>query len=181
MVIVQSDRNFYNEFKDRYTHIISIVCPDEKEIVKPIHNKHLIVKMWDVDKVLKNKFRKYEPPTKDDIWGCLCFAYNRFMIANKFNEDFRLLVHCDAGVSRSTAITLGILWMLSEDIFKTKDVQDAYLKLYLDARKQWCKSLLDWNASVGLCRYIDGRFNPGVVPNQAIMNVLREQLNYFPW
>jgi len=180
MIITQSDRKFYNEFKDRYTHIISIVCPDEKEIVKPIHNKHLIVKMWDVDKVLQNKFRKYEPPTKDDVLGCLCFAYNRFMIANKFNDDFRLLVHCDAGISRSTAITLGILWDISQDIFKDS-VKEEFLRLYLDARKQWCKSLLDWNVSIGLSRYIDDRYNPSVKPNQAILKVLREQLTYFPW
>ena len=59
MIITQSDINFYNEHKNEYTHILSIVCPNEKELVTPIHENHYIAKMWDVDKPLKNKFREY--------------------------------------------------------------------------------------------------------------------------
>ena len=44
--------------------IISIVCPDDDSI-KPINENHLVVKMWDIDKPLENKFRKYEPPSFD--------------------------------------------------------------------------------------------------------------------
>lgn len=180
MLITQSDRNFYNEHKDEYTHILSIVCPDEKELVKPIHNNHYIVQMWDIDQVLKNKFREYNPPSQLAILATLKWVYKQFINSLKNNEDFRLLVHCDAGVSRSTAMTLGILWGISDYIFKD-EVDQNFIKLYIDARKQWCKSLLDWNASVGLCRYIDGRYNPGVKPNQAIIGFLREYLTYFPW
>ena len=180
MIVTQADRKFYNEFKDRYTHIISIVCPDEKELIKPIHKHHWITKMWDVDKVLENQFRKYEQPSAVDIMATISWANIEFFDSLLENKDFRLLIHCDAGISRSTAITLGILWDISQDIFKD-NVKQEFLRLYLDARKQWCKSLLDWNVSIGLSRYIDDRYNPSVKPNQAILKILREQLTYFPW
>ena len=180
MIITQSNRNFYNEHKDEYTHIRSIVCPDEKELVEPIHKNHIITKMWDVDKPLKNKFREYNPPTEDVVIKpirTLSLEWREHLLVNK---DFRLLIHCDAGVSRSAAMTLGLLWDMSYYIFN-KDPLDAVWRQYLEARKQWCKSLLDWNNSIALCRYIDGRYNPGVKPNQAILQIFRMEYMYFPW
>ena len=61
-----------------------------------------------------------------------------------------------------------------------KDYKDVY-RTYIEARKQWCKSLLDWNNSTPLCRYIDGRYNSGIKPNQAILDIFRLNLTYFPW
>ena len=180
MLITQSDRNFYLLNKDNYTHIISIVCPDEKEIVKPLHKNHIIATMWDVDKVLENKFRRYEPPTEQDIGPAMFFAINSYRQCTTDNKDFRLLVHCDAGVSRSPAITLGILWDISAYIFHPFP-KDFVMKQYIEARKQWCRSLLDWNNSTSLSNFIDGRYNPGVKPNQAIINIFRKELQYFPW
>ena len=180
MIITQSDRNFYNEHKDEYTHILSIVCPDEKEIIEPLHSKHYIAKMWDIDKPLKNKFREYEPPTEDVVLKPiydLSFEWREHLLLNK---DFRLLIHCDAGVSRSPAITLGILWDISAYIFHPFP-KDFVMKQYIEARKQWCRSLLDWNNSTGLSNFIDGRYNPGVKPNQAILDIFRLNLTYFPW
>lgn len=184
MIITQADRNFYNEHKDEYTHILSIVCPDEKEIIKPLHDNHIITKMWDIDKPLKNKFREYEPPNTLEINVPIMLIRNRWLDTFKTHEDFRLLIHCDAGVSRSPAMTLGLLWEMSSYIFKTELTafeKDFTFKPYIEARKQWCKSLLDWNNSVSLCRYIDGRLNPGVKPNQAILEYFRFNYNYFPW
>ena len=122
MLITQSDRNFYNHCKDEYSHIISIVCPDEKELIQPISKHHLILKMWDVDKVLENKFRRYNPPNFLTVMSGVGWAQQQFeeTIINK--EDFRLLIHCDAGVSRSSAIALGVLWRMSEDIFSIPDL-----------------------------------------------------------
>lgn len=182
MIITQSDRNFYNEHKDEYTHILSIVCPDEKDLVVPLNDNHLIIKMWDIDKPLKNKFRSYDIPDQEEVEKPLVWSLYKWHDSLINNTDFRLLVHCDAGISRSSAITLGILWELSgmifrEDLLFNKD----YLKPYLEARKQWCKSLLDWNNSVALCRYIDGRFNPGVKPNEAILQIYRHIFCFFPW
>ena len=180
MLITQSNKDFYNEHKDEYTHILSIVCPDEKELVNPIHEHHYIAKMWDIDTPLKNKFREYNPPNYKDFENQYCCIIREWLKSCKQNSDFRLLVHCDAGISRSVAITLGLLWDMSRYIFN-EDPFPATLKLYLEARKQWCKSLLDWNNSVELCRYIDGRYNPGVKPNQAILQIFRTEYMYFPW
>lgn len=184
MIITQSDRYFYNQHKDEYTHILSIVCPDEKELVTPIHENHYIVKMWDIAKPLKNKFREYNPPNMLDIHNPTIILRNNWLDSFKTHEDFRLLIHCDLGISRSPAMTLGLLWVLSEYIFKTELTafeKDFTFRVYLEARKQWCKSLLDWNNSISLCRYIDGRYNPGVKPNQAILEHFRNNYNYFPW
>ena len=184
MIVTQSDRNFYNEHKDEYTHILSIVCPDEKELVTPIHKNHIISKMWDIDKPLENKFRKYTPPNMLDIHNPIMLLRNAWLDSLEKREDFRLLIHCDAGVSRSPAMTLGFLWVISSYVFKTTlniYEKDFIFKPYIEARKQWCKSLLDWNNSVSLCRYIDGRYNPGVKPNQAILEHFRLNYNYFPW
>ena len=180
MLITQSDRNFYNANKDNYNYIISIVCPDEKELVEPIHNNHIIIKMWDIDKKLENKFRTYEPPAGTDVRALMSQATLMYYDSLRNNKEFKLLVHCDAGLSRSSAIVLGILWEFSEFIFSS-NVDDDWLRPYLDARKQWCKSILDWDNSVPLCRYIDGRFNPGIKPNLAILEYFRNNYNYFPW
>ena len=156
------------------------MCPDEKELVTPIHKNHYIAKMWDVDKPLENKFRKYMPPNMLDIHNPTMWLRNAWLDSLEKHEDFRLLIHCDAGVSRSPAITLGLLWDMSYYIFN-KEPLDAVYRTYIEARKQWCKSLLDWNNSTSLCRYIDGRYNPGVKPNQAILEHFRLNYNYFPW
>ena len=180
MLITQSDRNFYNEHKDEYTHILSIVCPDEKELQYPNDRNHYITVMWDVDRVLENKFRRYDPPDTFTVMRTIRWIFDRWYCSAQDNRDFRLLVHCDAGISRSSALTLGILWYFSESIFHTNPY-DVFLKPYIEARKQWCKSLLDWNNSTPLCRYIDGRYNHGVKPNQAILKIFRQNLTYFPW
>lgn len=180
MIITQSDRNFYNAQKDNYTHIISIVCPDEKEIVEPIHDKHYIAKMWDIDKPLKNKFRTYNPPSFLEVNSAIVWACKRWEEAVRNNEFYKLLIHCDAGISRSPAILLGILWKMSELVFNEYP-KEWIMKSYLEARKQWCISYLDWNNSIALKRFIEGRLNPGIKPNQAILQIFRKELSYFPW
>lgn len=186
--IYQSSRNYFNKKTDNgknmgpFTHIISIVCPDEKELITPISNNHLIVKMWDVDKVLKNKFRRYDPPSEKDLHNILLNVMWWFNESCKKNEDFRLLIHCDAGLSRSPAITLGVLWYLSSMFFaKNVDFNSNKLRRYIEARTDYCKSLLEHDFNYSLRWYIDKRFNPGVKPNTWILKVYRDSLPYFPW
>lgn len=179
-MITQSGRDFYNKNKEHYTHILSIVCPDEKELLKPIHEHHLIVKMWDIDKPLENKFRKYDPPNKDDVLHTIEVVGHWWLDASLINKPFNLLIHCDAGVSRSSAMALGVLWEMSYYIFN-KNPLDAVWRTYLEARKEWCAQQVDPDNSVQLKRYIEGRFNPGVQPNKAIMDILRLNSLYFPW
>lgn len=181
MILTQAGRDFYNAARDNYTHIISLVCPDEKELVKPLHKNHLVLQMWDVDKVLENKFRRYEPPSSNSCSEALIWSVARFEESLKKNKPFNLLIHCDAGVSRSSAISLGVLWMISYQIFGVKETDDIYFKEWLEARKHWCAEQVDDVNSVGLFRFIEGRFNPGVRPNQAILKCYRKYFRDFPW
>lgn len=178
MIITQSDRNFYYKNKEKYTHIISIVCPDDD--ITPLHNNHLVIKMWDIDKPMENKFRKYEPPNKDVCLKPIEWIVSKWYETLKKNEYFSLLIHCDAGISRSSAIALGVLWRMSKAVFNDNPDTDVF-RIYLDARKTWCASVVDWDNSNALKRYIDGRFNPGVRPNQAILDIYKKHLNMFPW
>lgn len=180
MILTQSGRDFYNATKDNYSHIISIVCPDEKELTKHAHDNHLILKMWDVDRVLVNQFRKYEPPGEGECILAIQWAERRWENCLREHKPFNLLIHCDAGVSRSSAISLGVLWNISSHIFK-QDPSDLYLRAIIDARKDWCYDKVDDINSTGLRRYIQGRFNPGVRPNQAILRFYRKYFNDFPW
>ena len=71
MKLTQTNRQTANMLTKNFTSmgdfdvIISIVCPDDDSI-KSINENHLVVKMWDIDEPLENKFRKYEPPAYED-------------------------------------------------------------------------------------------------------------------
>lgn len=73
-----------------------------------------------------------------------------------------------------------MLWNISSHIFK-QDPSDLYLRAIIDARKDWRYDKVDDINSTGLRRYIQGRFNPGVIPNQAILGFYRKYFNDFPW
>lgn len=183
IMVTQGSRDYYNAYKDSYTHIISIAAPDDEEL-KPTHEHHVVYKFWDVDHKLENKFRCYEPPTLNEVIEPVLLA-EKWWIESlvESNKVFNLLIHCDAGVSRSPAVTLGVLWRLSSHIF-THDPAKAMLHEYMDARKAWCRDSLDNEFSVPMRRFIDGRYNPGVIPNQAILRHYRESavvLPLFPW
>ena len=72
MKLTQTNRQTANMLTKNFTTmgdfdvIVSIVCPDDDSI-KPINENHLVVKMWDIDEPLENKFRKYEPPSYEDF------------------------------------------------------------------------------------------------------------------
>ena len=177
MFISQGGRGLL-ESKDSYTHVLSVVCPDDGMVGD---DNHLVIKMWDVDRVLENKFRKYLPPSLSDCLRAVNWVEYKYTdcLANK--KDFRLLVHCDAGVSRSPAIALGCVWTLSGLYFKYADNIPNYLiKEYVYARKQWCAEFVAED-SRPLRRFIDGRINSGVQPNQAVLEHFRNYLNAFPW
>lgn len=182
MILTQSNRQFYEVSKYNYSHIISLVCPDEKELIKPLGKNHLILQMWDIDKPLENKFRKYDPPSKESCVKAVTFAKNAWYDYLKKDLDFRLLIHCDAGVSRSSAVALGVLWGCSDCVF-APNPDGIIFREWLEAKKNWCYEQVDNIVSTGLRRYVAGRYNPGVKPNQHILKIYREHFkdSYFPW
>lgn len=186
MKITQTNRNWFNKLTNNgttmgdFTHIVSICCPDDDSI-KPIGENHLVIKMWDVDKVLENQFRKYEPPTLTDCRYILNKVTEWVM---KDGWNLNILIHCDAGVSRSAAIALGIVWDLSLFFFDDEDyIQGIVFEEYVQARKEFCGSLIDTEyGSHFLKWYVEGKnLMRGVKPNQAILRHYRNIFKYFPW
>lgn len=187
MKLTQTDRQTAKMLTKNFTTmsdydlIISIVCPDDDSI-KPISGNHLVVKMWDVDKPLENKFKKYEPPYCEDCSKVVNFV-DRFIYKNR-KADISILVHCDAGISRSSAISLGILWNYSRYIFASYDsTPDYFIREYIGARKEFCASLVDEdNGSHFLRWFVEGKnLMRGVKPNQAILLNFSNLWADFPW
>lgn len=184
MKITQTSRNWFNRLTNNgttmgeFTHIISICCPDDDSI-KPISENHLIVKMWDVNEVLENKFRKYEPPS-EEICADIIKAVDSWVM--QYGYDLNILIHCDAGVSRSAAIALGVVWIISNFFFRMS-VPEKLIGDYIIARKEYCASLVDTEYNSHFLKwYIEGKnLMRGVTPNQVILKHYRNLLNMFPW
>ena len=187
MKLTQTNRQTANMLTKNFTTmgdfdlIVSIVCPDDDSI-KPINENHLVVKMWDIDEPLENKFRKYEPPSYADCSKVIKFIDN-YIYKNR-KADISILVHCDAGISRSSAIALGILWEYSWYIFDSNArLPNYWIKDYFSARKEYCASLVDTNnGSHFLKWFIEGKnLMRGVKPNKAILRNFRNMWVNFPW
>lgn len=76
---------------------VSLVDPDILHGFPTWHN-HLIVGFDDVEQ----DWGRYKAPTIEDIQLILDFT------KNQKNQDCKLLVHCHAGISRSTAMAMAI-------------------------------------------------------------------------
>lgn len=82
------------------SRVISLIDPGA--CVRPMaHAKHLILHLHDVDRALP-ALGLDVPPTMEHLVAVLDFA-------RALTEEDRLLIHCHAGVSRSTAMMIAIL------------------------------------------------------------------------
>lgn len=159
-----------------FTHIISICCPDDN--IKPINKNHLVIKIWDVDEDLENKFRKYKAPTEKDLQP---IVNNVSKWIEKYGWNLNILIHCDAGISRSTAIALACVWYISSFFFASF-VYENCLKDYIRVRKEFCASLIETRYDKLLKWYIEGKnLMRGAKPNQAILKYYRKTMHLFPW
>lgn len=77
--------------------IVSLVDPAAARNLEPDSN-HLVIPMHDIDQPMTG----WIYPTEDHVREVLEFA-------KSIKEDDNVLVHCHAGVSRSTAMAIGIL------------------------------------------------------------------------
>ena len=176
MLLVQGGRELLAN-KNDFTHILSIVCPDDTSIAEDPN--HHVARMWDISEPLKGKFREYKAPDMITVLNALAW-FDRVYINNSGN--IKILVHCDMGVSRSSAMALGLLWSASSLYFRdvSELTRPGLLKSWLEARKDWCLGCVSEDC-VGLRRFVEGRINPSVHPNQAVLKHLRKLLQDFPW
>lgn len=90
------------------THFVSMVDPDEKEAIpQPRHVKsqlQLIFSDLDDIEMKLPKYLRYTPPQEHDIAALVKFGQSLSGL-----EDWGLLAHCEAGISRSTAAAITIL------------------------------------------------------------------------
>lgn len=90
------------------THFVSLVDPDETETIPFPRNAstqlQLIFSDLDDIEMRLPKFARYVPPQEHDISALVKFGRGLSSL-----EDWGLLAHCEAGISRSTAAAITIL------------------------------------------------------------------------
>lgn len=90
------------------THFVSMVDPDEKETIPQPRNakSQLQLVFSDLDDIEMKlpKYRRYTPPQEHDIAALIKFGHGLASL-----DDWGLLAHCEAGISRSTAAAITIL------------------------------------------------------------------------
>jgi len=103
-------RESIGDYQDEpITHFVSLLDPDEvgKQLPEPRNaNERLQLVFSDLDDIEMKlpRFRKYDPPTTDHVSQLVDFGRHLATL-----EDFELLAHCEAGISRSTAAAIAIL------------------------------------------------------------------------
>jgi predicted protein tyrosine phosphatase len=91
------------------THFLSLVDPGDnpEELTPPRATKdRLILTFSDLDDIEMTlpRFRRYMPPREDDVKRIVDFG-----TALADSDDWGLLAHCEAGISRSTAAAIAAL------------------------------------------------------------------------
>ena len=91
------------------SHFLSLVDPGEdgSDLVPPTSTKDRLVLIFsdldDIEMALP-RFKRYIPPKEEDVRKIVDFGS-----ALRDGDDWGLLAHCEAGISRSTAASIAIL------------------------------------------------------------------------
>ncbi len=91
------------------THFVSLIDPDEANtIVQPPNNarERLRLVFHDLDDIEMSlpRYAKYEAPTEEHVAALVKFGRNMAPL-----DDWGLLTHCEAGISRSSAAAITML------------------------------------------------------------------------
>lgn len=102
-----------------HTHYISLIGPDD--YCHRMSDNHLLLTFHDIESVEDG----FVAPTREDIRKVIEFAKD-------LPEEADLLVHCWAGISRSTAVAIGIACMHdrtpAEALQHIRDIREPTLK-----------------------------------------------------
>lgn len=110
MRLMVCPRTSVGEYRDApVTHFVSLIDPDEvgKELPLPRSTEKILQLVFsDIDdvEIQLPKFKTYTPPREKDVAHLIDFGKS---LAS--GEDWGLLAHCEAGISRSTAAAITML------------------------------------------------------------------------
>lgn len=120
-----SSRNWARRHKREFAAVLTVEDPGRKQGIRfhrPNPPDHLILKFVDLDRPLPDPWGqqpRYRLATLDDVQAALEFSQDR--------ES--LLIHCQAGVGRSTALGLGVLMQrLQDEVAVFRALEDICLE-----------------------------------------------------
>jgi predicted protein tyrosine phosphatase len=110
MRLMVCPRSDVPQFKEApVTHFVSLIDPDETQtpIALPKSTQErLLLAFHDLDDIEMNisKFRRYDPPSPEHVERIVAFGRRMAPL-----DDWGLLAHCEAGISRSSAAAITAL------------------------------------------------------------------------
>lgn len=133
MTVQVTDFETSLEVQDNFDHVIGMLDLEKREELAPqlskIPNRTMF---WFDDTTRTDGFFKSNPPTQRDI-GHMIAIFKR----KKLDEEWQnVLIHCQAGISRSTACAIGLL------IMRGKTIQQAFKIIHLQREAMWPNELI---------------------------------------
>lgn len=110
MRLMVCPRSDVPQFKEApVTHLVSLIDPDESQTPIPLPKttqERLLLAFHDLDDIEMtiSKFQRYDPPQPEHIERIVAFGKRLGPL-----EDWGLLTHCEAGISRSSAAAITLL------------------------------------------------------------------------
>lgn len=137
MKLTISSCNWAKRHKRKFDAIITIEDPDKRNglrFYRDPHPAHLIQKYVDLDRPAPGAYAQWpilRLATENDVWEAIDFA----------NGRENLLVHCEAGIGRSTAIALAILVSHLKTAGDHDDLEQLALDRLLEIRPESAPNL----------------------------------------